>query len=173
MLCWHKHSSAVVLHWVQKLWLPCFEPLCSPPRNTAKQDDVLGCPWWVRLPFSKHESWRRQGGDGQDTGSQEFLTQYFYLSNFHFQDSGCWNWATAVSVLCCICGVCEKAPDSTLISYHMPGHLSIPNIQTNYISHFYYSDYYSANTVILGLSHFWPRGLRVHKVSLVRIWSTG
>ena len=53
---------AVVLHWVQKLWLPWFEPLYSPPRKTGKQDDFLGCPCWVRFPFGKHESWGRQLG---------------------------------------------------------------------------------------------------------------
>lgn len=66
---------------------PWFEPLCSPPRNAGIQDDFLRCPWCIRFHFGKRESWGRQRGDGQDTGSQEFRTQHFYLSNLHFQDS--------------------------------------------------------------------------------------
>lgn len=99
---------AVVLHQAQMLWLPWFEPRCSPPRNARNQDDFLGCPWWVRFHFGRNESWGRQWGDGQDTGNQEFITQHFYLSSLRFQDSG-WHLVMAISILYCIPGVCEKS----------------------------------------------------------------
>lgn len=143
---------AMVLHWVQKHWLPWFEPLCSPSRNTGKQDDFLGCPRRVRFAFGKHESWGRQWGDGQDAGSQEFIAQLFYLSDLHFQASGCWHLVMATSILCCIPGVCEKAQTSIFASFHMPGHPGVLSIHANYIAHF--SLYYSMNAVTPWMSHF-------------------
>lgn len=116
------------------------------------QDDFLGCPRRVRFAFGKHESWGRQWGDGQDAGSQEFIAQLFYLSDLHFQASGCWHLVMATSILCCIPGVCEKAQTSIFASFHMPGHPGVLSIHANYIAHF--SLYYSMNAVTPWMSHF-------------------
>lgn len=81
------------------------------------------------------QAWKL-GEDGQDTGSQEFTTQHFHLSNLYFQDTGCWHLVTVVYILYCMPGDCEKAQNSIVVSSHMPGHPCIPRVHAKYLSHF-------------------------------------